>query len=216
MPANAQLLARIHFTMNRFDASRDEYKVALRLHSELNDRVGMNKVRHRLAMIASIEWRLDDAEREFSAVVTESRRLNDQKRLSYALHRLAETARLKGQYTRSAELHQQSLEIKQKSGHRRGFVFTLLEQVRLLLDQKECVGAAKKCDEAIALCTQHGFRKEMAMAYFLRGMVERARGQRDGEAAWFRKATHAFAELGLHARVSMLREGRFDELSRRD
>lgn len=181
-----------------------------------SDAVGVNKVRHRLAMISSIEEELDHAKEQFESVAVESKRLNDRKRLSYAKHRLAEIARLQGRYEEATGLNLESLSIKKKSGHVRGIAFTLLEQVRLCLETDSLDDAEQNAAQAIVLCAERGFRKEEGMAFFLRGLVERARGNETQQVSWLKKAQTVFSELGLDARVRMIEEQRLEELSRRD
>jgi ATP/maltotriose-dependent transcriptional regulator MalT len=200
------LRARIIYIDRNLSAAENLYVEALTIHLSFSDRIGANKVRHRLAMIDLLRGETTKALSAFKGVERESRRIGDAKRLSYALHRVAEIEIHRKNYKSAAALLKESIRIKKRIGHARGLLYTNIELAELSMLQGDFKGANLYATRSLDIVSTLSMPKEEALTYRLLGKLRQAEGRLDEGVGWLRKATEMFERIGLPARAKAIRE----------
>lgn len=175
-------LARVHYIIGYLGASETLYDYALQLSTSAKDAIGINKIVHRIAMIASDRGETRRASELFQQVQLVSRRLNDKKRLAYASFRLGNLAILEEDYATAASLHQESMDIKKEIGHHRGLVFSYRALARIAFLQGDCDHAMSLIEESIRIGATVQDKKEHLKSLMYKAVILNARS-REAEGA---------------------------------
>lgn len=196
-----ELRGRIHYIMRDLDGAEVDYGSAMEIHGLLDNEYGVNKMRHRLAIVAMKRGQYREAEREFKVVERTSRRLGDMKRLSYSLHRLGEIRGELEDYGEARRLLKESLAIKKRMGHLRGLVFSSAQLGRIAIREGALDEAAQHVQRAFELVMKLEMPKEEASVCSLMAAVRLGLGNRAEAENWILRAQRIYRDLGLTARA---------------
>ncbi len=194
------LIGRVLFARRELDQAQSAYQRARDIFDAVGDAFGANKVRYRMGLIELKRGNLNGAHEVMTRVLVESRRLQDRKRESYALHRLGLISARRGDVAGAEQLFYESIALKRGAGNVRGVVFTQHELASLALRQGDVDVAWDFGQKAFRKAEECGFRKEAAMTATLLAIIGVRRGRTSEAERWLAIAVETFDRIGLPQR----------------